>query len=104
MNRSKMIFGAAVVALFAAGAAQAADPAAGKAKYDQNCAVCHGERGISVAPIYPNVAGQKEPYLVEQLKAFRDGQRPNDIMAPMAKGLSNIDIAHLSAYLSQLRP
>lgn len=90
--------------LLVAAAAHAADPAAGKAKYEATCAACHGANGISIAPIYPNVAGQKEPYLVAQLKAFRDGQRQNPIMQPMAKGLSNTDIANIAAYVSTLKP
>lgn len=79
--------------------AQAADPAAGQTQYEATCIACHGANGISVAPIYPNVGGQKEQYLVEQLKAFRDGSRKNDIMQPQAQGLSNTQIANLAAYL-----
>ncbi|HKV96320.1 MAG TPA: cytochrome c [Gammaproteobacteria bacterium] len=63
----------------------------------------YGQNGISVAPIYPNLAGQKDEYLIAQLKAFRDGTRINPIMNPMAKGLSDIDIANLAAYLSALK-
>lgn len=84
-------------------AAQAADPAAGQKLYSATCIACHGQNGISVAPIYPNLAGQKDEYLIAQLKAFRDGTRVNPIMSPMAKGLSDIDIANLAAYLSALK-
>lgn len=106
MTKKKPSIGVATVFALAAVAigAQAADPAAGKQKYDATCIACHGPTGISVAPIYPNLAGQKEAYLVAQLKAFRDGTRPNAIMAPMAKGLSDTDIANLAAYLSALAP
>jgi cytochrome c553 len=81
----------------------AADVAAGKAK-SVTCGACHGNNGISMIPMYPNLAGQKEQYLVLQLKAFRDGERKNMIMAPMAAGLSDDDIANLSAYYASLDP
>ncbi len=80
----------------------AGDAAAGKAK-SAVCAGCHGANGVSAAPIYPNLAGQKEAYLVAQLKAFRDGTRANAIMAPMAKPLSDADIDNLAAYYSSLK-
>ena len=101
MNQRNVFIGlaAAATAAFAL-TAQAADPAAGKAQYDATCVACHGPGGISVAPIYPNLGGQKEQYLVEQLKAYRDGTRSNPIMAPMAKLLTNTHIANLSAYLA----
>lgn len=79
----------------------AADIAAGKAK-SATCAACHGSNGISMIPMYPNLAGQKEQYLVLQLKAFRDGERKNMVMSPMAAGLSDTDIANLSAYYANL--
>jgi cytochrome c553 len=81
--------------------AAAADVAAGKAK-SVTCGACHGTNGISKIPMYPNLAGQKEQYLVLQLKAFRDGERKNMQMAPMAAGLSDTDIANLSAYYASL--
>ncbi|MBS0576474.1 MAG: cytochrome c [Proteobacteria bacterium] len=102
MNRLPVILG--IVAVLAATGARAADPAAGKAKYEGTCIACHGANGISIAPIYPNVAGQKDEYVSAQLKAFRDGSRPSAIMAPMAKGLTDTDIANLSAYVSTLKP
>ena len=81
----------------------AADIAAGKSK-SVACGACHGTNGISMIPMYPNLAGQKEQYLVLQLKAFRDGERKNMVMAPMSSGLSDTDIANLSAYYASLDP
>jgi len=81
----------------------AADVAAGKAK-SATCAACHGNNGISMIPMYPNLAGQKEQYLVLQMKAFRDGERKNMVMAPMATSLSDTDIANISAYYASLDP
>ncbi|MGS2721423.1 c-type cytochrome [Paraglaciecola aestuariivivens] len=96
----KLASSALIVGLFGFNA-QAADVEAGKAK-SVACGACHGSNGISMIPMYPNLAGQKEQYLVLQLKAFRDGSRKNMIMAPMAAGLSDEDIANLSAYYAQL--
>lgn len=87
--------------LLLAGTAQAADVAAGKAKAAV-CAACHGANGISIIPDYPNLAGQKVKYLESSIKAYRDGERKNPIMSPMATGLSDADVANLAAYFASL--
>jgi len=79
----------------------AGDAAAGKTKAAA-CAACHGVAGISANDIWPNLAGQKAGYLVAQMKAFRDGQRKNPMMSPMAAPLSDTDIDNLAAYYSSL--
>lgn len=90
------------VAVLASGTALAAgDAAAGKAK-SATCAGCHGAEGISGNPLWPNLAGQKDAYIVKQLKAFRDGTRTDPMMSPMAKPLSDDDINNLAAYFSSL--
>lgn len=93
-----------VAILFCAGTlavAHAGDPAAGKAK-SATCAGCHGINGNSSNPLWPNLAGQQEQYLAKQMKAFRDGQRADPMMAPMAAGLSDQDIEDLAAYYASL--
>ena len=80
----------------------AGDAAAGKAKAG-SCAGCHGAAGISANPMWPNLAGQKDAYLVKQMKAFRDGTRNDPMMSPMAKPLSDADIDNLAAYYSSLK-
>lgn len=104
MTKTKWLVALAAGAILTTTLAQAADPAAGKKMFEATCAACHGTQGISIAPIYPNLAGQKEQYLVAQLKAFRDGTRKNAIMEPMAKNLSDTEIANLAAYISTLKP
>jgi len=79
----------------------AGDVAAGKAKAAV-CAGCHGAEGVSNNPMWPNLKGQKEAYLIKQLKAFRDGTRTDPMMSPMAKPLSDADIDNVSAYFSSL--
>ena len=88
------------VALLAS-TANAADIEAGKAK-SAVCAACHGSTGIRPTPIWPNLAGQKEQYLLAQIKAFKDGTRQNAQMAPMVAALSDDDMANLAAYYASL--
>lgn len=66
------------------------------------CAACHGEKGVSINPLWPNLAGQKKEYLKLQLTAFRDGHRVNELMSPVSKTLSDADIASLAEYFSSL--
>jgi cytochrome c553 len=80
----------------------AGDIAAGKTRSAQ-CAACHGPDGHAVMPQTPNLAGQDEDYLVEQLKAFRSGERQNETMSVIAKPLSDTEIADLAAYYHSLK-
>ena len=79
----------------------AGDAAAGKIRA-ASCGACHGANGISSNDLWPNLAGQKEGYLVSQITAFRDGGRQNPMMSPMATGLTDADIANLAAYYASL--
>lgn len=99
----KKVFSAVLVsvAVFASGTVLAGDAAAGKAK-SATCAGCHGAAGVSANPLWPNLAGQKDAYIMKQLKAFRDGTRSDPMMSPMAKPLTDDDIANLAAYYSTL--
>lgn len=99
----KKVFSLIAIAALCINSANAAagDAAAGKSK-SATCAACHGQNGISPNDLWPNLAGQKTGYLVAQLKAFRDGQRANPMMAPMAAALSDADIDDLAAYYSSL--
>lgn len=92
---------AAAMAGLSTHALAAGDAEAGKAK-SATCVACHGQDGIGTAPIYPNLCGQKEQYLVAQIKAFRDGDRTNELMQPMVANLSDQDVEDLAAYYSNL--
>ncbi len=81
------------LALAPLAAAQDKAPAAATA-----CATCHGAAGVSINPEWPNLAGQHELYLRDQITAFRDGVRENPVMWPFVKDLKDSDIAELAAY------
>lgn len=83
----------AVLLAVTAGAAGAEAPPQAQA-----CVACHGEGGRSTNPDWPNLAGQHATYLNKQIKAFRDGERENALMAPFVSNLSDEDIAVLSDY------
>ena len=88
--------------IFSSASVMAGDAAAGKAK-SAICASCHGAAGISMSPLWPNLAGQKEQYLVKQIKALREGTRKDPTMAPMVGALSDTDIDNLAAYYASLK-
>ncbi len=87
-------------AALAAPAAWAADSAVGRQKAASTCAVCHGPNGVSQAPDAPHLAGQPEMYLAAQLKAYRSGARRHEVMAVIAKPLSDDEIDSLAAWYS----
>lgn len=87
----------------AAGTAQAADIARGKAKADQVCAACHGADGNTpVDPSYPRLAGQHRDYLYRALMDYKSEGRKNAIMQAQAKQLSKQDMQDLAAYYAGL--
>ncbi len=91
-------------ALFGSAVSAAGNIEAGKTQ-SAVCAACHGANGVSAIPTYPNLAGQKEAYILAQLKAFKSGERKgasSAIMAPMAAGLSEQAMMDLAAYYSSL--
>lgn len=93
---------AATALTVSANAIAAGDAAKGKAKA-ATCAACHGMDGISKMPNYPNLKGQKEAYVVKQLKAFKDGSRKDATMNAMAKPLSDADMDNLAAYYGNMK-
>ncbi len=74
-----------------------------RAKPVAACRSCHGYNGRGAPPIYPRIGGQRYVYLVNQLKAWRDGTRTNDPMSQMqviARNMSDEDIKNAAAYLT----
>lgn len=103
MKKHVLALMAAATLAVSANAMAGGDIAKGKAKATTVCAACHGADGRGKTPMYPNLHGQKEAYLVKQLKAFKDGSRKDPIMNGMAKPLSDDDINNVAAYFSSLK-
>lgn len=96
-----VVFGACLAICFAAqDQAKAGDAKAGRQKADSVCAVCHGLDGVAKIAEAPNLAGQNENYLIEQITAFKSGERKNEMMSVVVQDLSDADIENLAAYYS----
>ena len=97
-------FAAAVVvgALGSAAAVAGGDPEAGKAQAPV-CAACHGQDGATgIDPSYPNLAGQNEQYLYNQLRMIQNNDRPILLMTGQLIGKSDQDLQNLAAYYAGL--
>ncbi len=68
----------------------------------QLCSVCHGPGGTTSSELFPHLAGEPAPYLVAQLKAFRDKSRADQnakrFMWGISSRLSDEDIDALAAF------
>ena len=65
-----------------------------------NCANCHGTTGNAQGAM-PNLAGQQKTYIVEQMRAFREGKRPATIMHQLAKGYTDSQIEAIAEFFSR---
>lgn len=103
-GRAVAMFSAALL-FFLTGAksALAADiePIATKAAV---CAACHGAQGNSTNPVIPSLAGQPKQFITTQLIMFREGNRKDPQMSPMAANLGNADINDFGTYFSAQTP
>jgi cytochrome c553 len=69
------------------------------------CAGCHSPNGAGIPAQYPRLAGQHADYTVAQLRAFRAGERGNDmnkVMRTIAGRLSDREMQALAEYVSGL--
>jgi cytochrome c553 len=76
--------------------------------WDRNipaCNQCHGPGGIGVGAHFPSLAGQPAHYIAEQLRLWRENQRPPgplDLMASVATRLTDAEVEAVSAYYAGL--
>jgi len=99
--RTAAALAAAVLSTLAADV-PAQDVAAGKRKAVA-CQTCHGMDGLSKLPDAPHLAGQPASYLARELRAYRSGERRNEVMSIAAKPLSDQDIRDLTAYYAAIQ-
>jgi cytochrome c553 len=87
-----------------AAAAPAADPVEAGKNAAVACTGCHGEAGISKIPGIPSMVGLDPKYLVVAMKAYKDGQRKDDMMKSMLANLSDADLENIALYYALQKP
>ncbi|RKF12716.1 class I triheme cytochrome c [Roseovarius spongiae] len=72
------------------------------------CRACHGPWSEPLNPAFPSIAGQHAPYLEQQLRLWRKGNRGGgraaELMYKAARDLTDEQISALAAYYSGLAP
>ena len=72
------------------------------------CTTCHGQKGVSIAPNYPNLAKQNERYLVNQMKDIIAKKRSNKLTLlmtehPVVTSLSEEEMAAIAAHMTNIK-
>lgn len=65
------------------------------------CMECHGATAQG-ASTFPDIAGQRYRYIVQQLTYFHNGTRKNELMNQIAKNITVPQMKEVAAYLSSL--
>jgi cytochrome c553 len=74
----------------------------------QVCSNCHGIDGNSTSPNFPRLVAQPQPYLVTQLKSFREHHRSDpagfEYMWGLSRKLTDAQIDGIAAYFHDATP
>jgi len=73
--------------------------------YFYTCTGCHGIPGYNnVYPTYkvPMIGGQNERYIINALKAYKNGTRQHETMQVQAESMTEQDIINVAAYLANM--
>ena len=65
------------------------------------CFMCHGLDGVGdSAGAFPRLTDQAALYMYTQLIDYASGERPNDVMSPIARAMSEAQMADVAFYYS----
>ena len=84
--------------LVSAPAALSAGPTAEMLSYP--CAGCHGTDGSSVGPSSPSIAGIDPVYFIDNMLAYKKGERTSTIMTRIAKGYTDGQIEQMAGFFA----
>ena len=79
------------------------------AKLDRKlCSICHGPGGTTSSELFPQLAGQPAPYLIAQMKFFREKSRSDQnaqrFMWGISSRLTDDEIQQLAAFYTAQTP
>jgi len=105
---SLLTFSLAFIIVAPSTSAQDGDQDGEKLYMTKFCITCHGQKGISVAPNYPNLAKQNELYLVNQLKDIIAKKRANKLTLlmtenPVINSVSDQEISAVAAHMTNIK-
>ena len=108
----KILFGLVLSAALAgcsqkqetAPAPPAGDVAAGKIVAEKNCKACHGLDGKGIAPGIPNLAAQRQRYLLASLQEYKEGKRSHAALEELIRNMSETDARNVVAYYASQPP
>ncbi len=73
-------------------------------KIAESCEACHAATPENAESEFPYLQGQTATYLYKQLHDYKSGSRSNEIMVGISAGLSDQDMADVSAWYSRQPP
>ena len=68
----------------------------------RQCAACHGVDGIAKDVEIPNLRGQHDRYIAEQLRNFRSGKRHSSEMHYLSRHLTDEEIDALAQFYAEM--
>lgn len=103
----KQWLAAGMVGLCSAPVPAVDDPALmqrGEALVSGRCFLCHGPTGESSSPLYPQLAGQSEAYLLQQLRNFKSLAHDSKDMGKVVADMDDNDMQAAAHYFSRQQP
>jgi cytochrome c553 len=68
------------------------------------CAGCHGNAGVSQIPGIPSLIGLDPKYMVDAMKAYKNGQRKNDTMKAMLASVNEATMSNVALFYALQKP
>jgi cytochrome c553 len=68
------------------------------------CAGCHGENGVTSTPGMPNLVGIDPKYLVAAVKAYKSGERRDDMMKTLVSAVTDAEIDGIALFYAMQKP
>lgn len=85
-------------------AAPAADTGLGRTLAEASCKGCHGLDGRGTAPGIPNLAAQRERYLLASIGEYKDGKRTHAALKDMTGKMTDAEVRSVVAFYAGLPP
>ena len=82
----------------------AADISAGRVVAEKECKGCHGLDGKGVAAGIPNLAGQRQRYIMAALQEYKEGKRVHAALRAIAADLNEDQTRGVAAFYASLPP